>query len=247
MAIETSFQSANEAYLNGDTDHAQKLNTAILAQNPNYAPALFLEAQISVSFDLVAKKRLILLTKAIENDPQNQEYLATRAETYLVADHNEIVAFGFDRDKKYLHKALEDTDKVIEIDMFSEYGAQAYEIKAKAYVSLEKYEDAVNAWEMCRNVSERHTSTALSLIGQIRTESMQDYVGALAAYNEYVAYENNEDNIYKSDVSKAEAYYYRGKLKIEHLNDKIGGVADLKAASALGQSDFYTEEYESFK
>lgn len=246
MPLKNYFQAANEAYLNGDTDHAQKLNTAILAQNPNYAPALFLEAQISVSFDLAARKRLILLAKAIENDPQNQEYLVTRAETYLVADHDEIVAIGFDRDKKYIYKALEDADKVIEIDMLSEYGAQAYEIRSKANVSLEKYQDAINDWEMCRNVSESHTNIALSLIGQIKTDSLKDYTGALATFDEFVAY-NENGGTYASDISKAEALYYRGKLRIEHLKDKTGGVADLKAASELGQGDFYTEEYQSYK
>ncbi len=246
MSLETSFQSANECYFNGDADQAQRLNAVILKENPNYAPALFLEAQMAQSNGLSAKKSIILFSKAVENDPQNQEYLATRAELYLLADFDEVVAYGFDRDKKYLHKALEDADKVIEIDILSVYGAQAYEIRSKAHVSLEQYEDAINDWEMCRCVSESHTNIALSLIGQIKTESMKDYEGALVAYDEFVAY-NENGGTYASDISKAEAYYYRGKLKIEHLNQKESGLSDLKIASKPGTSDFYTEEYESYK
>ena len=77
--------------------------------------------------------------------------------------------------------------------------------------------------------------------------NLGNYEGALATLNEYVEYANNPENAMASDTDKISAYYERGKLKIEHLNQKEEGLKDLKKVLEYDNSDFYKEEYENAK
>lgn len=256
MSIQELYEEANSAFFNQENDKANQLLDKILKQDSQYAPAYALKGHIANS-DFENPNGTLSIeyyTKAIEANPNSKEYRLDRANAYMLIPQEMInkEGFNFDDETKYYHfyeKAIADCDYVtneMESDEYPEdWIAGAYEKKADAYLSMKQADEAISNYQMAKNMSERYTSGSFSKIATIQ-ESQEKYEDALQTFNEYVAYCNNSESQFADDNTKAEAYYYRGKLKIDWLNQKEDGLADLKKASEFGISDFYTEEYENY-
>lgn len=258
MSIEELYQEANNAFIDQENEKALNLLDQLLQQNNDYAPAYALKGNIANS-DFDNPNGVLAIeyyTKAIESNPKSKEYRLNRANAYMLMPQEMIKKEGFDfeNETKHYHfyqKAIADCDYItneMESDVFPEdWLAGAYELKGGAYLSMQQFEDAISNYDMAKNMSERYASASFSQISQIKINSLNDYEGALATLNDYVDYCNNSESELINDSTKAEAYYYRGKLKIDFLNDKKGGLQDLQKVLEYENSDFYKEEYENAK
>lgn len=258
MSIEELYEEANNAFFNQENEKALGLLDQLLQQNNSYAPAYALKGNIANS-DFENPNGMLAIehyTKAIEAAPTSKEYRLNRANAYMLMPQEMLKKEGFDFENqtKYNHfyeKAIADCDYItneMESDVFPEdWLAGAYDLKAGAYLSMQQFEEAISNYDMAKIMSERYTSASFSQISQIKINSLSDYAGALTTLDEYVAYCNNPESNFATDNVKAEAYYYRGKLKIDFLNDKKGGLQDLEKVLEYDNSDFYKEEYKSSK
>ncbi len=265
---EKAYRNANFLYLNAGIPEAKKIATQILKENPNYAGANFLMGQI-LQNDFFEKnlektpeeqysdenKKLALendfetlkyFDKALLDDNTNQEWFITRGQLYQAIDFKTAT---FPRsNNEYLQKAVLDFTSAIDINTANEWGASAYIARSESNLLLEKFEDATFDLDMARTFVPHHTSNCLSAIASIKANYMNDYEGALTTLNELVDFVEASEE-YSSEFAqsqKSSPYYERGKLKIEHLNQKVEGIADLKKASAYSPNDdFYKEEAEN--
>lgn len=266
MSIEELYQEANNAFIDQENEKALNLLAQLLQKSNDYAPAYALKGDI-VNSDFDNPNGLLAIeyyTKAIESNPNSKEFRYKRANAYTLMPHQIVTKEGFDFQNQTKHhhfyeKAIADCDYITNEMESDEYGedwiAGAYDLKAGAYLSMQKFEEAISNYEAAKGMSDRYASGSLEQIATIKTDFLSDYEGALAILDEYVMYVSNrpalEDHephqVVLSDSSKAIPYYKRGKLKIEHLNQKQEGLKDLKKAIEYDDSDFYKEEYENAK
>jgi tetratricopeptide (TPR) repeat protein len=151
---------------------------------------------------------------------------------------------------EYIEKAVADFNNAIELNSSNELGASAYIACSNAYIELGKFDEAISCLEIARTFIPRYTPDNLQTVASIKENCKQDYEDALETYNQLILFlENNES--YSDDfgkMHKSSPYYNRGMLKINHLNQKDEGIADLKIASEYSPEDtFYKEEYENSK
>lgn len=236
----------------GEKNEMLNILNPILQQNPTHAEANFLMAGVlNNDWENPADKNLLLkhYDIALAHDNTHQEWFIKRAEVHQSIDFD----LGFPRPTtQHLQNALADYTSAIDINPMNDWASGAYHQKAGILVQLERFEDAIAELELLRifpGDNARYMDTAITLMAEIRIQSMHDYQGALQNYNELVEYvESVEDEFVVTPLTKSTAYHGRGKLKIEHLNQKTEGVADLKKAMEYSPDDeFFKEEYNENK
>lgn len=264
MDTEELYFLAQDHYNNNDIEAALTQLDELIARE--YEPAYILKTNILIGQAGTNAEKIDLYTKAIEERPNSKEYYIGRAETYLSMPNDnsganfevgnvnlKVSVSNIADNNKWYQKAIDDCNHVInvmEADIYPEdWVAGAYEIKAKAEVFLELYENAIFSYDMAKIMSERYSSVSFTMMAALRQNYMHDYEGALAILDDYVAYVES-GGFYEgavSDTMRAEAYYTRGKLKIDYLNQKKEGLQDLKKVLDYDNSEFYQEEYNNNK
>jgi tetratricopeptide (TPR) repeat protein len=265
---EKAYRNANFLFLNDGMPEAKNIVLQILKENTNHAGANFLMGQlienelfqkeisgeIQDTFSEEFKKikvesklqSLKYYDKALETEKNNQEWFLMRGQLYHSLD---FITKEFPRIKtEYLEKCVLDFTSTIDLDTTTEWGASAYIGRSNAYIELEKFDEAIFDLDMARTFVPHHTLSNLQAMASIKESYKQDYQSALETYNELIDYlENNEEfSTEFAQNQKSSPYYNRGMLKINHLNQKTEGIADLKKASDYMPEDtFYKEEYEN--
>lgn len=247
MTTEQLYEQAYEAHCNQEDAKALELLAQTIAQDNQYAPAYFLQGNIhNLNFENPRRDEAIACyTKAIELTPTSKEYRLALIDAYMGKGFD---AFGDEEAQaEYYRQAIAVCDYVtneMESDNYPEdWIAGAYEKKGICYGVLQDYEQAIQNYDMARLMSPRY-SHLLTTIADIKKDILNDAEGALAMLEEYVTYCENNKGIIVFENTLAEAYYYRGKLKVTHLNQKEAGLQDLAKAVEFDPSDFYKEEFE---
>lgn len=246
MDTEELYFLAKELYENNNIEAALAQLDELVARE--YVPACVLKASILIGQEGKQDEIISLYHTAIKFEPTSKEYRLALIDAYMgkafdLFGDNEAQA-------RYYQMAITECDYItneMEADNYPEdWIAGAYEKKGICYGTLQDYEQAVQNYDMARILSPRY-SHLLTIIAQIKTDILQDVGGALMTLEEYVAYCENNRGVTVFENTLAEAYYYRGKLKIDHLNQKEAGLADLAKAVEFEPSDFYKEEFEMAK
>lgn len=254
MSAEQFYEQAYEAHLNQEDDKALSLLSQAIAQDSQYAPAYFLQGNIhNLDFENPRRDEAIACyTKAIELNPTSKEYRLALIDAYMGKGFD---AFGnAEAQAEYYRQAIAVCDYVtneMESDNYPEdWIAGAYEKKGISYGTLGNYEEAIQNYDMARLLSPRYMHL-LTIIASLKAEQLNDKEGALATLDEYVHFNTEgyweHGDMYAHTINPAEAYYHRGKLKIDHLNQKEAGLQDLAKVLEYENSDFYREEYEMAK
>ncbi len=236
----------------GEQSEMKAMLAPVLQQNPNHAEGNYLMGRIiDNNWEISADKNELLTyyDKAIANDHTHQEWFMIRSQVHSALDFENIYPR---KTTKHLENEIADLKSIIDLNPTNDWASGAYHYLAGVYVQLERFEDAIAELETLRifpGDNARYMDTAIMLMAEIKAQSMQDYQGALTNYDELVEYvEASEDTTLITNSTKASAYYNRGKLKIEHLNQKNEGLADLKKAhDYLPDDEFYKGEYETSK
>lgn len=246
MDTEELYFLAKEHYDNNDTEAALAQLDELVARE--YVPACVLKASILIGQEEKQDEIISLYHTAIKVEPTSKEHRLALVDAYL---SKAFSLFGDEEAQaKYYQMAITECDYItneMESDTYPEdWIAGAYEKKGISYGALQKYEEAVQNYDMARLMSPRY-SHLLTIIASLKAEQLHDKEGALATLDEYVAYCETNKDVTVFENTLAEAYYHRGKLKIEHLHQKEAGLQDLAKAVEFEPSDFYKEEYESAK
>lgn len=260
MDTEELYFLAQDHYNNNDIEAALAQLDELIARE--YEPAYILKTNILLGQAATNAERIDLYTKAIEERPNSKEYYIGRAEAYLSMPHDNGGAnFGVGNvnfkvsvsnvtdNNKWYQKAIDDCNHVINVmepDIYPEdWVAGAYETRAKAEVFLELYEDALMSYDMAKIMSERYSSGSFSMMAGLKQNYLKDYEGALYVLDQYVEYVESGGS-YEGAVSddmRFDAYYTRGKLKIEHLNQRKEGMQDCENGLKYMEDEFIREEY----
>ncbi len=250
VSPEDLLEQAKDAYFNQENKKAIALIDDLLKKHKDYAPAYFLKANI-ISMDFENRNDLLALeyyTKAIEAAPTSKEYRLMRADAYIMTPQH--LGINLPEHYHFYDKAMEDCDYItneMESDNYPEdYIAAAYDRKGDIYIHKGEHEEAVNQYNTSRSMSESFITTSFNKIAVLK-QGLNDHIGALAAYDELIEIYTTTDSIFISDTDRAVAFWNRGRLKIDYLNQKNEGLADLKKVLEYDDSDFYKEEYENAK